>query len=110
MILRKNHHVQENYGRSPGELEVAARNEDPLEEDPLTHCFDMCLQQIATRSRDLIYQYYCGEQQEKIRARKELATHLGIPLNALRIRAFRIRTKLEALVRECMARLPGGKK
>ena len=110
MILRKNQHVQERNGRSLQELEIAARSEGPLEEDRLTHCFDRCLQQLAAGSRDLIYQYYCGEQQEKIRARKELADRLGIPLNALRIRAFRIRTKLEAAVRECMARLTGGKK
>ena len=110
MILRKYLHIHERNGASLGKREMAATNGNPVEEDPLTHCFDKCLEQLGSDSRDLIYQYYCGEQQEKIRTRKELANRLGIPLNALRIRAFRIRMKLEAAVRECMERLPDGKK
>jgi len=108
MILRKLQHEQERTRTALDELEMAFVKVEPIEEDPRTYCFARCLQQLDAGDRNLILQYYCGQQQERIQARKEQAGRLGIPLNALRIRAFRIRTKLEAAVRECMERLAEG--
>lgn len=108
MILRKNRQTQDS-NRVSRDLKIAAPSEDPIEEDPLTHCFEKCLQLLAGHSRELIYEYYCGDKREKIKARKKLAVPLGLEMNALRIRAFRIRTKLETAVRECMSRLAGAK-
>jgi DNA-directed RNA polymerase specialized sigma24 family protein len=108
MMLRKRQYEQQRARTALDELEMAFAKVDPVEEDPRTHCFDRCLQQMAAADRDLILQYYIGEQREKIQTRRELAGRLGIPLNALRIRAFRIRTKLEAAVRECIQRLAAG--
>jgi DNA-directed RNA polymerase specialized sigma24 family protein len=65
-------------------------------------CLDRCLQALPEESRDLIIGYYEGEKGRKIECRKRLSARLGIPLNALRIRAHRIRVGLEACVRECV--------
>lgn len=65
-------------------------------------CLDRCLGALNEESRDLIIGYYDDEKGRKIERRKRLAARLGIPLNALRIRAHRIRVGLEACVRECV--------
>jgi len=48
----------------------------------------------------LILRYYQGEQRAKIENRRALAERLGLTINALRIRASRIRSRLEACVIE----------
>jgi hypothetical protein len=53
-------------------------------------------------ARELIRAYYEGEGEVKIRNRKDLAGRLEVPLNALRIRAFRLRAKIEECVRACV--------
>jgi DNA-directed RNA polymerase specialized sigma24 family protein len=61
-----------------------------------------CLQRLPTRSRQLVLGYYEKDKQAKIEHRRGLADHLGIPLNALRSRAFRVRTWLEGCVEESL--------
>ena len=65
-------------------------------------CLDRCLQALPEENRHLIIEYYDDEKGRKIERRKRLAARLGIPLNALRIRAHRIRVSLEACVRGCV--------
>jgi RNA polymerase sigma factor (sigma-70 family) len=65
-------------------------------------CLDRCLHALAAGERDLIIAYYQGETSVKIQNRKRLAARLGIAANALRIRALRIREKLEACVEGCL--------
>jgi len=50
----------------------------------------------------MILRYYTGDKQEKIVNRKKLAEEEGIELNALRIRAHRIRTQLRLCVEKCI--------
>ncbi len=71
-------------------------------------CLEQCLRGLPSTPRELISRYYQGESRVKIRNRKSLAESLGIPLNALRIRALRIREKLEECVESCLKRLPDG--
>jgi DNA-directed RNA polymerase specialized sigma24 family protein len=72
------------------------------EEDERLSCLDRCLDQLPVESRSLILKYYHDEKRAKIDYRKQLANALGIPLNALRIRAHRIRIALEKCVSECL--------
>lgn len=66
-------------------------------------CLDKCLDELPAPSRALILEYYQGEKDEKIRTRRKIAEELGIPANALRNRAVRIRDRLERCVTECLA-------
>jgi len=66
-------------------------------------CLEKCLAKLAAKDRELILEYYRGEQRAKIERRSELAARLGVSINALSIRACRIRSKLEACVRLCSA-------
>ena len=72
------------------------------EEDGRQDCFEGCLKELPAESRQLILQYYSDEKREKIDRRLAMAERLGIPLNALRSRAQRIRNRLEECVNGCM--------
>jgi RNA polymerase sigma factor (sigma-70 family) len=65
-------------------------------------CLEKCLERLPADSRELITHYYEGEKGAKIENRKRLAERLGIQPNALRIRAQRIRDKLEDCVNLCL--------
>lgn len=65
-------------------------------------CLDECLEKLDRDSRDLILEYYQDDGRAKIERRKRMAAALGIPLNALRIRAHRIRSGLEKCVRNSL--------
>jgi len=75
---------------------------EPSESEPRVVCFDHCLDSLPPENRRLIVDYYQEERRAKIELRQELADSLQIPLNALRIRAHRIRAKLEQCINQCM--------
>jgi DNA-directed RNA polymerase specialized sigma24 family protein len=82
-----------------GDVYVAADDgEDRLQ------CLRNCLQSLSPDNRELILQYYQGEKGEKIQNRKKLLDRLGIPVNTLRMRALRLREKLQGCVEECLSR------
>ena len=65
-------------------------------------CLDLCASKLTPENRELVFQYYQEEKRAKIEHRKHLADRLGIAVNALRIRAHRIRKSLQDCVRECL--------
>ena len=65
-------------------------------------CLRSCLQTLSPDNRELILQYYQGEKGDKIENRKKLLDRLGIPVNTLRMRALRLRERLQACVEECV--------
>jgi len=65
-------------------------------------CLEHCLLKLNPDHRELISEYYHGERQAKIERRRELAARLGLSMNALTIRACRIREKLEACVKTAL--------
>jgi DNA-directed RNA polymerase specialized sigma24 family protein len=67
-------------------------------------CLRNCLQTLSPDNRDLILQYYQGEKSEKIQNRKKLMERLGVPVNTLRMRALRLRERLQGCVEECVGR------
>jgi DNA-directed RNA polymerase specialized sigma24 family protein len=72
------------------------------DDDSLT-CLERCLGQTTTDSRKLILRYYSFDKQAKIDDRRKLADELGLSPNALRIKALRVRSKIEGCVTDCLA-------
>lgn len=70
-------------------------------------CLELCMAKLDAESRELVLQYYQGEKGAKIEHRRALAERLGIAVNALRIRAHRVRNTLRDCVRDCLARRAG---
>ena len=66
-----------------------------------TRCLDECLENITETWRLLILEYDRGEGVEKKRIRQQLADELGISMNALRFRIFKIRRTLRECVMSC---------
>lgn len=65
-------------------------------------CLDQCTGKLELSNREIILRYYVGKERVKIENRRALAETLGITINALSIRACRIRDKLEGCVRQCV--------
>jgi DNA-directed RNA polymerase specialized sigma24 family protein len=72
--------------------------------EDLFRCLEECLAKLGSTDRELVLGYYRGEQRTKIESRRGLAATLRLTVNALSIRACRIRNKLELCVRECSTR------
>lgn len=79
--------------------------DDVGHESPRQLCLDQCLNQLPIETRILILDYYSAEQSAKIKLRRQMAQSLGIEMNALRIRAHRIRINLETCVQKCVSQL-----
>ena len=75
---------------------------DPVEPDDREVCFDSCMEKLLPDNRGLILEYYQEERRAKIQLRQRIAERLRIPLNALRIRAHRIRIGLEECIKDCL--------
>ena len=92
-------------------LEYLRRKPGPVLPPPTDHsdeieqeydCLEQCMERLTPDNRELVLQYYQEEKQAKINHRKRLAEQLGIALNALRIRAYRIRATLQQCVQSCL--------
>jgi DNA-directed RNA polymerase specialized sigma24 family protein len=65
-------------------------------------CLECCMESLSPDNRELILGYYREDTRAKIENRRAIADRLGIALNALRIRACRIRAGLQQCVHGCL--------
>ena len=79
-------------------------------ESPFSSCFKSCLGGVSAEERDIVLCYYEGEKGERIRKRRALASRLGLQINHLRVKAHRIRHRLERCTRECVTSEPSAGK
>jgi DNA-directed RNA polymerase specialized sigma24 family protein len=76
---------------------------DPPDRKELEYgCLERCMAKLTPENRRLVLEYYKEEKQAKIVHRRQLAAQLGIAVNALRIRAHRIRAGLQSCVETCL--------
>jgi DNA-directed RNA polymerase specialized sigma24 family protein len=81
------------------ELKVAKKNNEDLLKEKRLNCLENCTDNLKPNDRELILNYYFGE--EKIKNRRELALKFNLSANALTIKACRIRAKLFDCVKKC---------
>lgn len=93
-------------GLSVDPEDLLLRETEQREQERLLECLNRCLRKLPPESLHLITRYHQGEESPNKTRRKELAQSLGIPLNALRIRAYRIRASIEECVEKCLEREP----
>ena len=86
--------------RRQSEQETATMRED---------CLRSCLQKLSKEKRDLIVAYYARDKQAKIDHRTEMARGLGISVETLRVKSYRIRGTLEQCLERCLARMAQNK-
>lgn len=85
--------------RGPGDYFIVPEGDNDREKR--LACLGRCTRKLEPVNRELITRYYVGKGHVKIANRRSLAESLGITMNALAIRACRLRDKLAACVREC---------
>ncbi len=73
------------------------------EQERRLECLEGCLSKLPAANRACIIEYYREENGVKIEQRKRQAEELNMSLNALRLRASRIRAELGNCVNSCMA-------
>jgi RNA polymerase sigma factor (sigma-70 family) len=86
---------------------VVSNPAEAEETESRLECLNHCLDTLPAGGRQLITDYYQGDQQSRIENRKRLGEALGIPNQALRSRAVRIREKLEACLSACLNKRRG---
>jgi DNA-directed RNA polymerase specialized sigma24 family protein len=72
------------------------------EDQAKRRCMEMCLRGVPRANLEFITRYCQSEN--KTQNKKNLAAELGIKLNALRIRAHRIRMELKKCYADCLRR------
>ncbi len=82
------------------EVPAAAEKDDTAERN--SRCLDQCLKALSGTDQSLILDYYSRDRSDKIVMRKRMAMQIGAGLNALRIRAYRIRERLFECVTRCL--------
>jgi len=88
-------------------LQLAPSVSDPSSEDGVQQsldCLTRCLGTLKPEDRDLIVEYYRDAKRQRIDRRRDLAARLGISMNALGIRTWRLRASLEKCVGACRKR------
>jgi DNA-directed RNA polymerase specialized sigma24 family protein len=77
------------------------------QKEKVAGCLQHCLENLSSGDRELIVEYYRGQQRSKIERRAALAARLGLSANALSIRACRVRQRLEVCIQGCLKRRDG---
>lgn len=95
--------VHHEYLRRPTAPRLLPNEKDDGETREQIHlCLDACMEKLAPYSRQLIERYYAADKQARIDLRKLVARELGIKPATLRLRALRIREKLQTCIEHCL--------
>jgi RNA polymerase sigma factor (sigma-70 family) len=78
------------------------RNEDADEIDRKFKCLEECIAKLPADSRELIIDYYQEEKRAKIDFRRQIAQRMGVDIENLRVRVFRIRGSLYKCMEKCL--------
>jgi DNA-directed RNA polymerase specialized sigma24 family protein len=94
--------VHHEYLKRPKILKPPGAVDDVEMNEKKHLCLDKCLDRLNANSRHMIKHYYAADKQAKIDLRKQLAVEFGVSLNTLRLRALRIREKLQICIEQCL--------
>jgi DNA-directed RNA polymerase specialized sigma24 family protein len=94
--------VHHEYLKRPATPQLADPEQDVESKERMHTCLDRCLDKLAPHSRRLIERYYAEDRSAKINLRKRIANEFGISVSNLRLRALRIRAKLQTCIEQCM--------
>jgi RNA polymerase sigma factor (sigma-70 family) len=114
-VTRKLPHIKSSYIGSPARYFYAvarrvyleSQRQVPIQKifpvpsikedlEELFQCLDYALSQLGPTDRNLVLSYYQEDGQSKIKHRKTLAKQIGVDINTLRVRIYRIRSQLKS--------------
>ncbi len=94
--------VHHEYLKRPRLSELAPPPDDSVVKEQTYLCLDKCIEKLTPHAREIIEQYYAADKRAKINLRKRIAAALGISNSNLRLRALRIRAKLQVCIEQCL--------
>jgi DNA-directed RNA polymerase specialized sigma24 family protein len=94
--------VHHEYLKRPVLPRLPEPDDDGEAKERIHLCLEKCLDKLAPNSRRMIEQYYAADKRAKIDLRKRIAAELGIGISVLRLRALRIRDKLQTCIEQCL--------
>jgi DNA-directed RNA polymerase specialized sigma24 family protein len=98
--------VHHEYLKRPRPPQMVESHEDVGEQERVHSCLDKCLTKLTPHARQIIERYYAENKRAKIRLRRLIANELGITASNLRLRALRIRAKLQMCIDNCLESEP----
>jgi DNA-directed RNA polymerase specialized sigma24 family protein len=106
MLLREVNRDRAKAARPLNEVPEprAAALEPVIDVEPRVQCLRRCLARLSPENRDLILHYYQGDKGDKIKNRKGLLHLFEVSASTLRMRALRLREKLQSCTEECLER------
>ncbi len=102
-VLRRDERQRRGLEKAGASVMATAEDADNAREEARLRCLESCLDQLEADPRALILEFYQGEKSQRIKRRKTLAARLRMSVNALRVRAHRLRARLEECVVACLA-------
>ena len=104
MLLLEIHKERAKERQALGELAFSQGGQSYQfeESEPRAECLRRCLESLPAEGRELILNYYQGEKGPKIENRKRLSERLDVSPNTLRMRALRLRERLQSCVADCL--------
>lgn len=97
----KIHHPLDDLSALPGPAPEEEQKKEEVSELEY-ECLKRCMQRLNPEQREMIVSYYMKEKHAKIGHRRELAARLGIEINTLRVRMYRLRSALQACIKNCL--------
>jgi RNA polymerase sigma factor (sigma-70 family) len=94
--------VHHEYLKRPRLSEVVPPAVDAEVKEQTFLCLDRCIEKLTPHAREIIEQYYAADKRAKINLRKRIAAAIGISNSNLRLRALRIRAKLQTCIEQCL--------
>jgi DNA-directed RNA polymerase specialized sigma24 family protein len=105
--LRKNRRREASeyltQNQSTESVSESALSNDMEEDDAR---LERCLKRLMQQDRWLVVEYHRNEKRAKIEHRTRLALELGMTLNALRIKVYRLRLQLRNCIEQLLAEIP----
>lgn len=85
------------------DVELVADSTLTLEEESMCEkCLHRCLAKLSTDKREMVLAYYAQDKQAKIDLRAQMARRLGLSVETLRVRVFRVRGALDECIQRCI--------
>lgn len=94
--------VHHEYLKRPEPRLPIGTSDDAEAKEHVHLCLDKCLERLTPHVRQIIERYYTADKRAKINLRKRIAHELGVTAGNLRLRALRIRAKLQICIDNCL--------
>jgi len=90
-------------GQSERAEELFPDRQEAERQEQAFDCLNRCLERLDVGQRSLVLEYYKYAKAEKIASHQKMAATFGTTPGTLRVRAYRVKQKLEDCVRHCMS-------